>query len=1235
MKNAKKTGSLLLALAMIFSLAVPVFAAGVEEKLCAVVKFEDGADRDALCAQLENLPGIRVKWSYEAIFSGVAVEGTESALAAAAECGGVAEVYRSCLWSLPCAEDDPAGTSNSLDVMRSEELAYHGDGMIVAVIDSGFYLSHEAFQDYGIMENPALSREDIDAFTRDGGTEGRYVSQKIPFAYDYNGSDRSVHTRDNHGTHVAALAGGYAEDQNGSVKFKGVASAAQLLCMKVFPDDADLGANDADILKAMDDALLLGADVVNLSLGTEGDFLTDSEIGALYQTSIAALREAGVVVCCAAGNSGNALTGKQSGMLYPTGEFTDYGTACSPAAFEGTVAVGAVNSVKEEVGGGIVVDGVAIGYVKAISENDEEILPDLDDLRGQSLTYVMVGGLGRKSDFEELDLSGCVAVVQRGEIYFTEKVNNAAAAGAVACLICNNEPGAILPAVNGTTIPCVLITQEAGEFMAQHTRDGRGNLVIAPEKMMVSTGESLSMMEQSSWGATSRLGFLATLCAPGGKILSAVTEEKDAYGYLSGTSMATPNASGAFAVLMQALGERGIDDKLQRAMLAEALLQSTATLVTDENGTPLSPRRQGAGVIDLASAIESRVVIENPILELGDGLINTLRISFDVRNLSSEAVELSIDPTVLTDAFGIQDDRRYSMLSPIDITKYTKTDGDDRVIMVPPEGNKTVRLNLTVEPELIQTLKETYPNGFFLEGYVALKSEEGDAVHAAFIGYRGDWEAAPVIEQVDFRDLMDAAAEGITDSEELVDALGVNMWYNLAYLTEGSEIDEKELLLGENLWGTTASFDDRIAMPTQNSNAHYMAGDHVSIDLYTLRHAAHVIMVVSDRKTGEVYCVDDTAYLPRADFDEKTGLVINSGKFTWDGTDSNGNSLPDGTQVLVEFFAWTESDTDMQTLYAERNSSMEKPSSYRWLISGLYDNVREWWFPLVIDSTSPEISAKIDDETGKLLLTLKEDEFLAYAAVQDGLGNVYADEVFDSEVRGKDYTIAIDFPEEEPQCIYVVLSDYASNTVGYCVDLSAILETGTPEIQRCPAAMFQDVNKEAWYHEAVDFVCEAGIMDGTGVSSFAPEAKVSRAAVVDVLYRIAGMPEIGDAAIPFKDVQSHLWYYDALLWAYSEGIITGYDESTVGALVPVSRQQMAVMIYRMEQLRNGHITANTESLEKFVDGADVAVWAKDAMAWAVSEGLLSGDNNGRLNPNANMSRAEMAQIVMNYYLNKN
>lgn len=1216
MRKRTKLLPLILAFSMLLSLAAPA-AAAEAEKSSAIVRFEDGTDVDALCAELEKLPGISVRWKYEALFKGAAIEGSAAALKRVEDCGFAQSVALSRTWAQPAAVGDPAGTSNSLDVLRAEDIAYDGKGTVIAVIDSGVYLSHETFANYGLVTE-TITRDCVDEFVENGGTDGRYVSEKIPFAYDYHGSDRSVHTMDPHGTHVSALAVGYAPNEDGSVKFRGVAPAAQLLAMKVFPDKASVGAKDTDILRAMEDAYLLGADVVNLSLGTEGDFMEGSEIGKTYQEVISKLRKAGIIVCCATGNAATAVTGKTEGTALPTADYTDYGTPCVPAAYPGATAIAAVNAATREGGGGIMVGEKVLSYQKAVSEDNVEVLPDLDDLSGKTMDYVVIGGLGAKEDFAGLDLTGCVALVQRGELLFSEKTNNAAAAGAVACLIYNNEAGTLLPAVSNTSIPCAVITREDGAYMIEQAESGRGTLTIEPNRVMISTGEILTMMAYSSWGATSDLRLVPALTAPGGEILSAVPGSRDKYGYMSGTSMATPNASGSFAAVLQALRERGVKNKTERSELAEDLLVSTAAILRGEDGTYLSPRQQGAGVIDLSAALRSTAVIRQPILELGESSSGIFYLTFTVQNLSEEARTFSVDVSVLTDAFVTDGMTVYSKLAPIDITDYVLVSGADAVT-VGAKSERSVRLTLQIDRDIKKSLEEIYTNGFFTEGFVTLTDEAGQPIHATFMGYCGDWEAAPVIEQADFRDLMDRLAAGEDGA-----APAINMWYNNAFLaTQNGGIDQ-QVMLGENPWLAAKALDERIVMSTPDSDAMLGGGWIFAAELYTLRNAAHVIMIVSDRRTGAIYKVMDEQNVVRSDIGATIGQAMNSVHMAWDGTDGEGRALESGTGVNVAFYAWTESDRAMQDAYRRSECDPGREESYRWLTSAYYRNCLEWEFPLMLDGERPVISAAVVKGDGTATLTVTDNEFLAYAAVQDGEGRELAREAFAAEQRGEEHTLAIS--GGVPETVYVTLVDYAGNTMGYELTLT---EEGDGEAALCRSALFSDVRKNAWYHEAVDFVCEKGLMEATDTLLFEPDRSAMRSTVIDALYRLAGEPKVDGVEVPFVDVKDHEWYYDALVWAYKNGIAGGYSEKTFAPLAPIPRQQLATMLYRAAKL-NGEVTAHsTELLGGFADAADVSDWAAEAMAWAVGEGIFAGDGEGRLNPRVTTTRAELAQILMN------
>lgn len=1220
MKNATRLLSLFLSLVLLLSFACPTLAQEKEEwdseVYSAVVCFEDGADAGKLCEELEALPGIKVRWQYSALFQGAAIEGTRAALSLAGGSAGIRSLSLSRTWSQTSTADGPLEPSNSLDVMNAQDVTYDGDGVVIAVLDSGLKLSHETFADYGIMDEIRITEEMVDEFVVGGGTDGRYISVKIPFAYDYAGKDRSVHTADHHGTHVSALAVGYAQREDGSVKFRGVAPAAQLLCMKVFPDDADRGADDADILKAMEDAYLLGADVINLSLGMANAFEGDDEIGAVYTQVVAALEAEGVIVCCAIGNSGSSLTGKPGDTALPGGGYTDYSTAGAPAIYEGASAIAAVNAAFYEAGGGILAGDRVITYTEAVAEVEGMEPPSITMLAGRELEYVVIDGLGKAEDFAGLDLTGRVALVKRGEIYFSEKANNAAAAGAVLCIIYNNEPGTILAAADGVTIPCVVVTQEDGEYLIRQAKDGRGTVAIAPERMLVSTGERLEMFSYSSWGSSANLRLVPTLSAPGGTILSAGVEANQAYLYLSGTSMAAPNASGAYAVVLQALREKGVEDRTERARMAKTLLESTAQTVTDEHGVPLSPRRQGAGVIDLTAALTVGAMIEDPLLELGENALGKFTISFKVKNLTANEKRFTIDTTVLTDAFTYTENTVRSTLTPLDITDLTEVHGMKTVI-VEPMGEAVVRLTLQVSPATQNLLKEAYPDGFYTEGYVMLTDEAGETIHATFLGYCGDWEAAPIIEQVDFRDVMDAYCVQQEGDENALAALTVNMGYNLVLLCDARMDTYGALLAGENPWLVTAIDDERIAMSSKNSDAIAYNGDRFVIDLYTLRNAEHVIMVVSDRETGEIYLADDRAYLPRSLISDAIGAAASAARFVWDGTDSEGQAVPGGTAVTVAFYAWLETEAAISDAY----DNYALGGDYSWLIGGEYEDYMEWSFPLIVDAVAPKVSYQVNEWFATVEITVTDEHYVAYAAAQGETGGYLRAQAFAESDPGKRYSFSVPL-SECGEMLYITAVDYAGNMIGYEIDLA---DREAPV--RCATAMLTDVDKDAWYHEAVDFVIEHGLMAMGDDLTFSPEAGALRVQVLEMLYDLAGRPSTA-GVLPFADVPAGASYRFALEWAYSLGIVTGYDNEFFGAYAPLQRGQLAVMLYRAAQ------AAGEDTDCAVVNFADtVPDWAADALTWAVEKGYLAADRDGNINAAAYVTRGEFAYILMNYYKN--
>ena len=178
---------------------------------------------------------------------------------------------------------------------------------------------------------------------------------------------------------------------------------------------------------------------------------------------------------------------------------------------------------------------------------------------------------------------------------------------------------------------------------------------------------------------------------------------------------------------------------------------------------------------------------------------------------------------------------------------------------------------------------------------------------------------------------------------------------------------------------------------------------------------------------------------------------------------------------------------------------------------------------------------------------------------------------------------------------------------------------------------FADVASDAWYAEAVAYVKENGMMTGTSDTTFAPQQSLSRAMMAQVLYNLEGKPALEGESLgdPFADVPGDSWYADAVYWARLEGLADGYSAETFGPEDSITREQLAVMLYRYAQYKGYDVSASG-GLTAFGDGAKTSDWAAQAMEWAVGSGLINGKNGAALDPQGTATRAEVAQILMKF-----
>ena len=174
------------------------------------------------------------------------------------------------------------------------------------------------------------------------------------------------------------------------------------------------------------------------------------------------------------------------------------------------------------------------------------------------------------------------------------------------------------------------------------------------------------------------------------------------------------------------------------------------------------------------------------------------------------------------------------------------------------------------------------------------------------------------------------------------------------------------------------------------------------------------------------------------------------------------------------------------------------------------------------------------------------------------------------------------------------------------------------------AAAFSDVASDAWYAQAVGEVSDAGIMNGTTDTTFSPDEQVTRGMVVTVLWRLAGSPAAA-AATTFPDVEDWYYYAPSVAWAQAAGVATGLGNGTFDGGSIVTREQLSVFLYRYSQYAGDELASGVLDLYNDVDS--VQGWALDGMAHAVGAGLITGTDEGNLEPAGPATRAQLAVIL--------
>lgn len=604
---------------------------------------------------------------------------------------------------------------------------YDGNGQAVAVIDANFTVDHEVFRlDDGAKE--VITQQDVEKFleTNSKGSlkaSQLYRNRKIPFAFHYINQSTDLNPEkmeEGHGQHVAAIAAGNTAEPFGRYSWRGVAPNAQILMMNAFSNNR---TSAIYYLGALSDAVYFRTAAVNMSFGgTKGtikkSLKDESEKKVLEMMNKA--RSLGTNVVIAAGNEG-AYEGEIS-IDHP-----DYGTIGAPGITESAITVASMQN-ETYLANYFTVSGREIVYTT----------PERPFGEGELLFQDCGEGLTVEDCEKARDK---VALIRRGNVTFSTKVANAEKAGAKGVLIYNHVDGPLsMSLTEAISIPVGGITLSDGEFLKAHANE---KLKFVEKSELVKNPLYGKMSAFSNWGVTADGILKPDLTAPGQNIYSA--NNKNSFVEMSGTSMAAPHVSGTVALLMQGLTMREDTKGMtlgERSELVKPLLMNSAIPLTDlETGATLSPRQQGAGVVNIAKAMELSMTAvdrttENPSVFLRQ-VDNEIPLELKLRNLSNKS-RILIPSVVATIA---DRDGKRDLLRPKAL--FEKTFDAQKISLA---ARETKDASITVPLELGTEL-QAYENGAFVEGYLTLSSDDGQQVNFPFVAFKGDFDNLPVFEK--------------------------------------------------------------------------------------------------------------------------------------------------------------------------------------------------------------------------------------------------------------------------------------------------------------------------------------------------------------------------------------------------------------------------------------------------------------------------------------------------------
>ncbi|HGD1784465.1 TPA: S8 family serine peptidase [Streptococcus agalactiae] len=857
-------------------------------------------------------------------------------------------------------------------VKTLQEKAGKGAGTVVAVIDAGFDKNHEAWRLTDKTKARYQSKENLEKAKKEHGiTYGEWVNDKVAYYHDYSKDGKNAVDQE-HGTHVSGNA---PSEMKEPYRLEGAMPEAQLLLMRVEIVNglADYARNYAQAIR---DAVNLGAKVINMSFGNAA--LAYANLPDETKKAFDYAKSKGVSIVTSAGND-SSFGGKPR---LPLADHPDYGVVGTPAAADSTLTVASYSPDKQLT---------ETATVKTDDHQDKE-MPVISTNRfepNKAYDYAYANRGTKEDDFK--DVEGKIALIERGDIDFKDKIANAKKAGAVGVLIYDNQDkGFPIELPNVDQMPAAFISRRDGLLL----KDNPPKTITfnaTPKVLPTASGTKLSRF--SSWGLTADGNIKPDIAAPGQDILSSVANNK--YAKLSGTSMSAPLVAGIMGLLQKQYETQYPDmTPSERLDLAKKVLMSSATALYDEDEKAyFSPRQQGAGAVDAKKASAATMYVTDKDNTSSKVHLNNVSDKFEVtvtvHNKSDKPQELYYQVTVQTDKV----DGKHFALAPKALyeTSWQK-------ITIPANSSKQVTVPIDAS-RFSKDLLAQMKNGYFLEGFVRFKQDptKEELMSIPYIGFRGDFGNLSALEKpiYDSKDGSSYYHEANSDAKDQLDGDGLqfyalknnftalttesNPWTIIKAVKEGVEniedIESSEIT--ETIFaGTFAKQDDdsHYYIHRHANGKPYAAispngdgnRDYVQFQGTFLRNAKNLVAEVLDKEGNVVWTSEVTEQVVK-NYNNDLASTLGSTRFEktrWDGKDKDGKVVANGTYT-----------------YRVR---------YTPISSGAKEQHTD--FDVIVDNTTPEVATSATFSTEDSRLTLASKPKTSQPVYRERIAYTYMDE---------------------------------------------------------------------------------------------------------------------------------------------------------------------------------------------------------------------------------------------------